>query len=300
MSEVTASRKNGRSTVRKPQARTLELHRQIAEVAGLYRQMTVRQLYYQLVNRGLPKTEAAYDRVQEATVQMRLAGTLPYGKIADGSRTRTGVRSYSSLGEALADTESYYRRDYWRDMPARVEVWCEKDALTGVIQPICAEYGVTYVATRGFPSVTLVYESAMWMRYYNDIRASGQTTKLYYFGDHDASGRSISDGLPERLWAHGAPVEVVRKALEPEQVKAHRLPTRPNKKSDTRRRAFAALYGDESVELDALPPGELERLVRECITENIDRTTWNMLAVAEESERETLGNLALKYSDDTP
>ena len=283
--------------VRKPRARTQELHDQIADVARLYKQMTVRQLYYQLVARGLPKTEQAYDRVQEATVQMRLAGSLPYGKIADGSRTRTQVASYSNLGEALEHTQSFYRRDYWQSAPNRVEVWCEKDALTGVIQPICQEYGVTYVATRGFPSVTLIYESAMVMRYYDhNSPLGGQGTKVYYFGDHDASGRSISDGLLERLWTHGTPAEVIRRALEPEQIRRYGLPTRPNKKSDTRRRAFAAQYGDESVELDALPPGVLEGLVRDCLTENIDPAIWEQLEVAEESERATLADLALKYT----
>ena len=298
MNKVTASRRNNRGMVRKPRAQTQKLHDQIADVAGLYKQMTVRQLYYQLVARGLPKTEQAYDRVQEATVQMRLAGALPYRKIADGSRTRTQVASYSNLGEALEHTQSFYRRDYWQNAPNRIEVWCEKDALTGVIQPICQEYGVTYVATRGFPSMTLMYESAMIMRLYDDASVNGQGTKLYYFGDHDASGRSISDGLLERLWAHGAPAEVIRRALEPEQIREHRLPTRPNKKSDTRRRAFAAQYGDESVELDALPPGVLEDLVRDCIVENIDPAIWEQLEVAEESERATLGTLALNYKDE--
>ncbi len=296
MEKVTASRRNNRGMVRKPRARTQELHDQIADVARLYKRMTVRQLYYQLVARGLPKTEQAYDRVQEATVQMRLARRLPYGKIADGSRTRTQVASYSNLGEALEHTQSFYRRDYWQNSPYRVEVWCEKDALTGVIQPICNEYGVTYVATRGFPSMTLVYESAMIMSTYDGASLNGQRTRLYYFGDHDASGRSISDGLPERLRSHGARVDVLRRALEPHQVRAYGLPTRPNKKSDSRRRAFAERYGDESVELDALPPGVLEGLVRDCITENIDPAIWEQLEVAEESERTILADLALKYT----
>jgi len=280
---------------RKPQARSLPIRTAIAEVAAEYDRMSVRQLYYQLVaRRVIDKTEAAYKRVCDVSAQMRLDGSLDYRTIADGHRSRRIVFAHDGLGSALATMHALYRRNYWISQPVHVEVWCEKDALTGVIQPICEDYGVTYVATRGFPSITLRYESA------RAIVATGKAARIFYFGDHDASGQRISANLEAELRQHGADVIVERVALDPWQVNAYRLPTRPGKRSDSRHAAFAAAFGDASVELDALPPSDLVAMVEAAILSEIDAEAWGRAVEIEELERETLASIvALPFSAGT-
>lgn len=270
---------------RKPQARSLPLRQAILAVAASYERMSVRQLYYQLVARGLPKTETAYKRVCDAAAQLRLDGSLDYRTIVDGSRTRRPVFQHGNLGAALERAHDLYRRNHWLDQPRTVEVWCEKDALSGVIQPVCDRWGVTYVATRGFPSITLRYESAM------ALRDTAKPARIFYFGDHDASGRAISANLEAELRAHGADVRVARVALDPEQIADYRLPTRPGKQSDSRQAKFAAAYGNASVELDALPPSVLTWLVEEAIAGEIDWRRWSEAERVEELERETLASI---------
>mgnify|MGYP003375782444 CR=1 FL=1 len=283
MSNIQTSPKKAR----KPQARTKPLWDAILTVAAEYERMSVRQLFYQLVSRrAVEKTEAAYKRVCDISAQMRLAGALDYRKIVDGHRSRRVGWQFDSLTEALENTHELYKRNYWLEQPAWVEIWCEKDALTGVIEPICRDYGVPYVATRGFPSITLMYESAMQMK------ARGKDTRVYYFGDHDASGRAISANLERDMRAHGAWVTVERVALEPSQIEYYDLPTRPGKASDSRHAKFAERYGDASVELDALPPNVLEQMVRQMILGNIDREVWRRTAEIEALERETLASIA--------
>ncbi len=273
---------------RTPRASSMPLRNAIIEIAAEYERMSLRQLYYQLVSRGvIEKTEAAYKRTADAATQMRFNGSLPYRKIADGSRSRKAVYAHSGLQEALENAHEMYRRNYWIDQPHYVEIWCEKDALTGVIEPVCRAYGVTYVATRGFPSVTLRYESAM------EIMATEKPATIFYFGDHDASGQQISTNLEEELRQHGADVTVFRVALNPEQVHAHNLPTRQGKKTDSRQAAFAAQFGDASVELDALPPDALTDLVRESIVSMINPAAWAAAEEVEELERETFRSLTL-------
>jgi hypothetical protein len=273
--------------LRRPQARSLPLREAVAAVADEYERMSVRQLYYQLVARGvIPKTEAAYKRVCDVSAQMRLDGSLPYHKIADGHRSRRVIYAHGGLREALENAQEMYRRNYWLDQSVHVEVWCEKDALTGVIQPTCASYGVTYVATRGFPSITLRYESAM------ELVGIGKPATIFYFGDHDASGQRISANLKGELRQHGADVTVKRMALNPPQVRSYRLPTRLGKTSDSRHAKFAAEFGDASVELDALPPNILTRLVENAITSLIDRDAWMQTRRIEELERKTFESLA--------
>ncbi len=219
---------------RRPQARSLPLRDAIRTVATEYDQMSVRQLFYQLVSRrAIEKTEAAYKRVVDVSGQMRLDGSLDYRKITDGHRTRRAVWAHNGIRAALENVHDIYRRNYWLDQPWHVEVWCEKDALTGVIQPVCNRYGVTYVATRGFPSITLRYESAL------EMRQIGKPTMIFYFGDHDASVQQISDNLEGELRQHGAEVIVERMALHPAQIRHWSLPTRPGKTSDSRHAAFA-------------------------------------------------------------
>lgn len=270
---------------RKPQARSLPLREAILAVAARYERMTVRQLFYQLVALGFPKTDAAYKRVSDAAAQLRLDGSLPYRKIADGHRTRRPVFQHGGLGAALETAHEFYRRNYWLDQPRAVEVWCEKDALSGVIQPVCERWGVTYVATKGFPSLTLRYESAM------ALAESGKPTRVYYFGDHDASGRAISANLEGELRSHGADIRVTRIALEPEQIADYRLPTRPGKRSDSRHAKFAATYGDASVELDALPPSVLTALVDRAIRREVDLALWDAAERVEALERATLASI---------
>ena len=163
------------------------------------------------------KTEHAYKRVCDAAVQMRLDGSLDFRKVTDGHRSRRLVYAHSSLHEALQSAHDLYRRNYWLDQPRHVEVWCEKDALSGVIAPVCDAYGVPYVATRGFPSITLLYESAQAMA------ADREAGTVFYFGDHDASGQSISDGLEDSLRRFGADCDVQRVALNPAQIAAYAL-----------------------------------------------------------------------------
>jgi hypothetical protein len=233
------------------------------------------------------KSESAYKRVCDAAVQMRLDGSLNFRKVTDGHRSRRLVYAHSSLHEALQSAHDVYRRNYWLDQPRHVEVWCEKDALSGVIQPVCDRYGVPYVATRGFPSITLLYDSAQAMA------ATRKPATVFYFGDFDASGQSISDGLQGNLRHFGADCHVQRVALNPDQINAYSLPTRPGKQTDSRQAGFAARFGGASVELDALPPDLLTGLVELSIEAEIDVEVWERVAETEALEASTLESIAL-------
>jgi len=284
---MSCARCSSPKKARTPQRRSLALHAAIAEIAAEYERMSVRQLFYQLVSRGVvDKTENAYKRTCDAAVQMRLAGTLDYRKITDGHRQRRTLLMHRGLQHALESAHDFYRRDYWREQPRHIEVWCEKDALSGVIQPVCDAYGVPYVATRGFPSVTLRYESAQ------AIRHARKPASIFYFGDHDASGHSISECVAS-LRDFGADVTVERVALNPDQVDAHHLPTRPGKQSDSRHAGFVARFGDAAVELDALPPDVLIALVEERILSAIDHVVWHGVMEQERLERVTLKSIAI-------
>ncbi len=232
-------------------------------------------------------TKAAYDRVQRAVLQMRRNGELPYRMVRDNHRERVTWRQYGSATEALEETARLYRRNLMRSQPLHLEVWCEKDALSGVISPICSQYGVPFAAIRGFSSDSFQFDSA------EEIREIGKPAVVIYLGDHDPSGWFIAKDLESHLRAFGANVTVVHAAIHPQQITQWNLPQSfEAKESDKKRHAFIRYFGsDRCVELDALPPNALRGIVESAIEQHIDVDAYATEAYIGQLEREQLANL---------
>jgi hypothetical protein len=249
---------------------------------------TVRQVFYQATVKGVvEKTEAGYDRVQRALVELRKSGRIKYRDITDNTRWQIKPRTYTSLEMALLTTASAYRRAVWADVNSYVEVWLEKDALAGVVQPITAKYDVPLMVARGFSSLSFLHSAA------EDINALEVPVYIYHLGDHDPSGVCAGQKIEQTLreFAPRAQIHFTRLAVLPGQVADWSLPSRPTKTSDSRARAFGHA---ESVELDAIHPDRLRELVESAIVEHLPRDQLKVLQVAEESEREMLRMFASK------
>ena len=244
--------------------------------------MTVRQVFYRLVSQGMiAKTEGEYkSTVVRLLTAMRRSGELPFQWIADNTRWMRKPTSYSSLGQALQRTAQLYRRSLWDRLPVYVEVWCEKDALAGVLSEETESWDVPLMVTRGFSSLTYLYGAA------EVVKAMNKPVYLYFFGDYDPSGlditRSVEKGLRE--FAVGAEIYFERVAVTPAQITAWDLPTRPTKATDSRSRNFQG----QSVELDAIPPNLLRSLARECINQHVQEDVLQGLALVEAEERRVL------------
>ena len=242
--------------------------------------MTVRQVFYRLVSLGvIDKTEAEYKTtVCRLLADMRRKGDIPYRWIADNTRWMRKPTTYSNLEQAAQETAQFYRRRLWDDQEVYVEVWLEKDALSGVLYPITAKYDVPLMVTRGYPSLSFLYSAA------EGILDEDKPTFLYYIGDHDPSGVHIPQKVESDLreMAAGAEIHFERIAVNVDQIEALNLPTRPTKKTDTRSKTFKGA----SVEADAIPPADLRAIVEEAITQHIDQEVLNTTKVAEQSERE--------------
>lgn len=247
---------------------------------------TIRQIFYALtVRKMVPKTEQGYKAVMRSLCQMRRRGEIPYHWIADNTRWMRKPSTHSSLKGFLDDTARFYRRDLWADAPVYVEVWCEKDALAGVILEETAVYDVPLMVSRGFSSDTYLYDAAA------AIRLSGKPTFIYQLGDRDPSGLWISSQIEKGLRRHAPDAEIhfERVAVTEEQIATWHLPSRPTKRNGN---SHAKDFVGDSVELDAIPATELRRLVRECIERHVDHDRLRILKVAEESERQYLRSLA--------
>jgi hypothetical protein len=257
-------------------------------VAAMY-PMSVRGAFYQASTRGLvAKSEGGYRKVQRALVKMRDAGRIPWGWITDGTRTRYGVRVFDDLDDALGDVAGVYRRDLWRDSPEIVEVWLEKDALKGVVQPVIDRWRVDLMVCRGYPSLSYLHDAAEF------ANEAAKPLVIYYLGDYDPSGQDIPRFIYYRLGEFGVDFTLEMLAVTPGQIEAWQLPSRPTKRTDTRSRGFAA----RSVELDAVPPPQLRDLVDAAITAHVDHQKLDVLLTYEKEERELLRRLTNRWQDD--
>jgi hypothetical protein len=236
----------------------------------------------------IPKTEAAYKNVVgRLLLKARIAGDIPFDWIADNTRWMRKPRTYGSMQDALETCARAYRRAVWDDQDAYVEIWTEKDALAGVLLEETRTWDVPLMVSKGFSSVTYLYEAA------KAIEAEGKPAYLYYFGDHDLSGVHIDKAIERRLreFAPDADIHFERVAVRPEQIRQWDLPTRPTKKTDSRSKGFDG----ESVEMDAIAPAHLRALVRECIEQHVDRDALERTRETERLERETLEAIAAQW-----
>ncbi len=237
--------------------------------------LTVRQIYYQILSRGLvSNVKNGYQKVARILRIMRKDGTIEYSDIADRSTPTYQVATWGSP-RALIDADIRdYRRDLWLHMDTQEpSIWIEKDAIAGVLKPLTDEYRVELIALRGYASLTHLHG------FYGDL--------VYYLGDHDPSGENILETCEYEL----PDVEFTKLAILPEDIERFNLPPLPAKKADPRYGQFTANHGDACVELDALPPDELCRRVKEAIERHIDWDEWNREIGIEESERNVLRDL---------
>jgi hypothetical protein len=249
--------------------------------------MTVRGLFYNCenVHHVVSKTEAGYDQVANQVLAMRRAGVLPYAFVADHTRwvrkptTYTGLQSYFEHGRKA------YRRALWDQQQDYVEVWCEKDAIAGILSDVTDEWDVPLLVVHGYSSETFAYNAA------ENIKAQGKPSFIYYFGDWDEYGLNISNDIKNKLLAFGANVLFERVTVLPGQIEALGLPTRPAKppkRPKNGRRARVSKWEGPCVEVDAVPADKLRDLVRGCIVQHIDTQAYQIAMRAEKLERQTL------------
>ena len=93
--------------------------------------------------------------------------------------------------------------------------------------------------------------------------------------------------------APDADITFRRIAVTPKQIYDWKLPSRPTKTSDSRSKGF----GDVSVELDAIPPDRLRGIVQASIEKHLPQRQFEILKIAEESERDLLRGLVADLAE---
>lgn len=248
--------------------------------------LTLRQLYYQFVARGLlPNNIQSYKRLGDIINDARLCGLIDWARIEDRTRNLVRQSSWTSIEGMIESAADSYHIDRWSTQPYRVEVWFEKEALSGIFERVCTELDVPYFACRGYVSQSEAWRAAMRLTKY---RRDNQSTVILHFGDHDPSGVDMTRDIGARLETFRVPVTIERLALNMDQVEQYNPPPNPAKTTDARAKGYIKIYGNESWELDALDPTTLANLVRESVDQFRDMDRWNEVAELERDHRAIL------------
>jgi hypothetical protein len=160
--------------------------------------LTLRQLYYQLVSRDfIPNDVKEYNKLGDLLTKCRMGGMIDWEAIED--RVRVPKRPYFNydVADALTDSHKYYRRDRTENQSSNIEVWIEKDALSGVLSRVTNKYGVYLLVNRGYSSASSMYDS--YKRFKTKL-LSGKKCSILYLGDHDPSGKDMIRDIESRLY----------------------------------------------------------------------------------------------------
>ena len=255
-------------------------------------QLTLRQLYYQLVARDIiPNSQRWYKRLGEVVNKGRLAGHIDWNMIVDRGRISGMPAHWDSPSDILMSAAASYRTNRWAGQNNYVEVWVEKDALMGVLEPVCNREHVRSMACRGYTSVTSIYDaSKRILDAWDDLKRP----YILYLGDHDPSGLDMSRDIFDRLaiMLPGVEFEVERLALNMDQVITYSPPPNPTKLTDSRAGGYIKEFGNDSWELDALDPATLTAIVEEAIYDLRDESEWAECLDTELADKELISAAA--------
>lgn len=276
--------------------------------------LTLRQLYYQLVSRDvIPNKDSEYKKLGTLLTKGRMAGVVDWDAIEDRVRVPDKAPSWESPKEIIKSAADQYRRNRMEGQDIHIEVWVEKDALSGVLKRISREYGVHLMVNRGYSSTSAMHDS---FQRFKQAWLEGQKVVILYLGDHDPSGIDMIRDIRERIeifvqgdevldelenfgWLDDKSYVIVdRIALTKQQIDQYNPPPNPAKVTDPRAGWYIQEHGRVSWEVDALKPQVLLDIVENSISQLIDDDLYYLQIERENNEKKRLKKVAKEWKDE--
>lgn len=260
--------------------------------------LTLRQLYYQFVARDLiENSERSYKNLGTVITKARMAGMLDWEAIEDRNREHKEFWFQEDEGSVIQKLPNYIQFDQWERQPFYVEVWVEKEALGNVVSRACDPYLVPHMSCKGYLSASEAWRAG---KRYEQKLYDGKQCVLIHLGDHDPSGIDMTRDNRDRIdlfTRMPEEVEVVRLALNRDQIDQFNPPPNPAKITDSRAKEYIKRFGSTSWELDALEPQVMTQMIQGEITKYIDDYIWNKVASEQEDVEHLLSKLYSRWPD---
>jgi hypothetical protein len=166
-----------------------------------------------------------------------------------------------------------YAPDDYLDRKYLIELWIEKSTMDDILVPVARELGIRLVTSSGFQSISNA------VKLLQRIHEIGKPTRIFYVSDFDKAGRQMPIAVARQIefwrkeYAPDADIKLTSLALTKAQITKYKLPSSPE---------------SDAVELDALEalvPGELEKIVRQAVAPYLDDSIGDQLQDAETNAR---------------
>jgi hypothetical protein len=276
--------------IRRTNDQVEQLDQQIIDVLREDHPQSVRHVFYRMTDPRLPepveKSDRGYRHVQARCVALRRSGRVRYDWFADLSRRGYFVNTFSDASDFITRMKGLYRADLWQEADCRCEVWCESRSIASVVMADCEELAVDLFPCGGFSSLSFVHSAAEQHNASDDERP----LQILYVGDYDPAGVLIDVSLEKELRKHlrsDIDLHFDRIGINPEQISAYNLPTKPRKETDKRSQHISF-----SVEAEAMPARILREILRDRIESLLPAFALSVAKTAEESERGHLASMA--------
>lgn len=181
---------------------------------------SARFLFYELVGRGIlskekkPKGRRPDQDMSDALTDLREDGEVPWGWIADETRSLENFTGSPSVQRWLLDVLPQARLDPWGE--AAPLILTESRSLAGVLRDLADQYAVQIAATNGQCGGFLHTDIA-------PVLMPDQC--VLYFGDLDLCGGSIEENTRRVLEREAGELAWERLALTQEQADTYSLPS---------------------------------------------------------------------------
>jgi len=248
----------------------------------------LRWFFYRLVSAGyLPNNHKEYKRLSDILARAREEEILPWELMIDQERQKNGHEPFYStplhrMRWTLKDLKDFsISINRWFFQPIYIEVWCEKKTLTPFLADPITNLDVVYIPSHGYTSVTFLKDNA------NRLMKINKPKIILYAGDWDPSGEDIERNVKAKLEQYGVKdIDIQHVCLSEDQIKAYKLPPMMAKPADTRTKKFIEKHGNETVELDALHPTEILKLIIAKIDALFDKSIESKRIIWEAAEQE--------------
>jgi hypothetical protein len=263
-----------------------------------------RQIHYALLNNpplrhsSKPASRYAnnlqsYRDLTDLLTRARIDGIIPFDAIADETRPVTTWAVYREPAAYVRKQMKSLLRTYWRDLmqsqPNHIEVVVEKNSVAPICRQVCEDYCIPMTSGRGYCSLPPRHE--MVGRY----RKSGkEQLVLLLVSDFDPDGEEIAHSFARSLRDDFGieRIHPMKVALTAEQVQVFKLPPGMEAKRGSANHAkFVSRHGGQVWEVEALPPSELQRVLRAAIDSVIDVEAFQHERTNEQTDAHFLAGL---------
>jgi hypothetical protein len=233
--------------------------------------LTVRQIYYRLIAKGLlvkKKHGDAY--LGQKIVEYRQIGKISWDKIVDlgrkpveeewiNEKPETPREWYDRHVEEFLESVRNYVLPLYQNQEFLIEVWCEHEGLKPLFQKALENYNVTLYFTKGNDSWSNSYSAYQRLK---DVK--NRKIRILHFSDFDKYGLRMTKNIErnfayfDRVYNTNLNVRVVRVALTPQQVEEWR---KDKTLPDT--------------QLEAIEPNKLIELIQSAVSSYVDQTKYD-------------------------